>query len=311
MSTEVVLFDPMAIESQMKIEASRLNIQNLLDGISAITWTRENVTQDLLAPAREAVSKLKAFKDAGKRPHLDANSAYEKMYKELTDLIIGQAEQKAAEKKKLAIEIEKERAQIEAEKNRIAGINNEINRLATFYVGEVVNCHDDAKIVAVEKAIGAQLSRKAFFAEFYDDFVAKIKPIQTLIGERKDLLRQKAKLEKKADTEDVSEKAEDIEIGLMQNQVEAYIASEYRQPQINTYVGESTAPVVVPSRRQWKFEVTDINLMMKKHPELITIEANEAAIRQMLSDYRKKGELKDGIDINLPGLRFYQDKIYK
>ena len=86
--------------------------------------------------------------------------------------------------------------------------------------------------------------------------------------------------------------------------------AEANQP-TPTYVGESTAPFVVPARRQWKFEVTDLKLLNVKYPELVTIEPNEAAIRQMLSDFRKKGELKDGCEINLPGLRFYQDKIYK
>jgi hypothetical protein len=74
--SEVILYDKSAIINRLKIEAARLNLQNLLDGVSAIEWTRENIAQDLLAPARDAVKALKDFKDAGKRPHLDANTAY-------------------------------------------------------------------------------------------------------------------------------------------------------------------------------------------------------------------------------------------
>lgn len=310
MSEAVVLYDAAAIESKMKLEAARLNIQNILDGISSIEWTRENVNQDLLAPAREAVTKLKDFKDAGKRPHLDANTAYENMYKQLTGLIIQQSTEKAEEKKKLAQQIDRERAQIAAEAKRVAEIQKQIGDLVTDFASKAVNCHDDAQIAVFERLIGSQLSRKGFFAEFYDEFVERIKPIQELIGRRKDLIREKKKLEKKDESPEVSERKEDIAIELIQNQVETYTAAEANQP-TPTYVGESTAPFVVPARRQWKFEVTDLKLLNVKYPELVTIEPNEAAIRQMLSDFRKKGELKDGCEINLPGLRFYQDKIYK
>jgi hypothetical protein len=310
MSEAVILYDAAAIETKMKLEAARLNIQNILDGISSIEWTRENINQDLLAPAREAVTKLTEFKDKGKRPHLDANSAYEKSFKESVGLIVQQATEKAAEKKKLADQIEKERAKIAAEQQRVAGIQKQINDLVTDFASKAVNCHDDLQIAGFERLIGSQLSRKAFFAEFYDDFVAKIKPIQELIGKRKDLIRENKKLDKKQQTDEISERKEDISIELMQNQVETYIAAEKSSP-IPTYVGESTAPFVVPARRQWKFEVTDLKLLNAKHPELVTIEPNEAAIRQLLSDYRKNGDLKENGEINLSGLRFYQDKIYK
>jgi hypothetical protein len=160
------------------------------------------------------------------------------------------------------------------------------------------------------------MARKAFFAEFLPEFIEKIKPIQALIKGRKDMIRERDKLEEKREAatgdnlSNILDRKEDLSIGLLQNTVEMYSAVETAQP-TETYVGQSTAPYVVPARRQWKFEVTDLELLHKKHPELITIEANEAAIRQLISYYRNDGQLKDNIDINLPGLRIYQDKIYK
>lgn len=48
--SEIVIYDQLAIESKMKLEASRLGLQNLFNGISAIQWTEENINQDLLHP---------------------------------------------------------------------------------------------------------------------------------------------------------------------------------------------------------------------------------------------------------------------
>lgn len=312
--SEVILYDALAIENKVKLEAARLNIQKLLDGISAIQWTEENINQDLLAPARTAVTQLKAFKDAGKRPHLDANTAYETAYKEVSSMIIAAAEAKANEKKALAQQIEREQAKIRAEVARIDNIRNFINQYITNAASNVLQCETDLQIIAIEKNMGSQLARKAFFEEFFDEFAEKLAPVKELIASRKAIIREKMKLERntEADSEELAEKKEDLVIGLMQNQVEMHdIVDRNYSAGVQSYVGQSTAPVVVPARRQWKFEVTDLDLLHKKHPELITIEANEAAIRQLLSDYRGKGQLKDGIDINLPGLRFYQDKIYK
>jgi hypothetical protein len=316
MSEAVVLYDQLAIESKMKLEAARLGLQKLLDGISAIQWTEENINQDLLAPAREAVDALKKIKEKGKRPHLDANTAYEKAYSELTGIIIPTASAKAEEKKKLAQKMEAERQKIEAENRRVADIQTHISKFITQSTTDVLNAKTANDIAAIERVIGSQMARKAFFAEFIDEFLEKIKPIQALIKGRKDMIREQGKLEEKRESAtgdklaEILDKKEDISIGILQNTVEMYSAVENVQP-TETYVGQSTAPYVAPARRQWKFEVTDLGLMHKKHPELITIEANEAAIRQLIADYRKGGQLKDNVDINLPGLRIFQDKIYK
>ncbi len=312
--SEVILYDATAIENKIKLEAARLNLQNLLDSISAIHWTEENINQDLLAPARIALTQLKDFKDRGKRPHLDANAAYENAYKQVSTVIFQAAEAKANEKKALAQKIEREQAKIKAELARIEEIKAFINKFITDTASKVLQCNSDNEIVAIEKNIGGQLSRKGFFQEFYTEFHEKLAPVRELIASRKEILREKARLSanQKATEEQIAEKAEDLEIGLMQNQVEMHDVIEKSYIQGSDYhVGLSTAPVVVPARRQWKFEVTDLEALHKKHPELVTVQPNEAAIRQLLSDYRKNGELKDGIDINLPGLRFFQDKIYK
>ena len=234
----------------------------------------------------------------------------------MTGLIIPTAAAKAEEKKKLAQKMEIERQKIEAENKRVADIQFHISKFAAESAANVLKAANGNEIADIEKAIGSQMARKAFFAEFYDQFIEKIKPIQVLIKERKDMIRERDKLESKREAAtgdklaDILEKKEDLSIGLLQNQVEMYTAVEQSQP-TQTYVGQSTAPYVVPARRQWKFEVTDLELLHKKHPELITIEANEAAIRQLISDYRKNNQLQDNVDINLPGLRIYQDKIYK
>jgi hypothetical protein len=110
--------------------------------------------------------------------------------------------------------------------------------------------------------------------------------------------------------EEIRERKGDLSIHLMQNQSEMYNAVEAAQ-KTETVVGQSTAPYVVPARRQWTYEVTDLELLHKSNPGLVSIEPNTAAIRELISTYRKDSKLKEGEEINLKGLRIYQEKIYK
>lgn len=67
-------------------------------------------------------------------------------------------------------------------------------------------------------------------------------------------------------------------------------------------IRQTAAQAVVPSapagtqlRKDWKFEVTDIHALYKAHPELCTIEPNNAAIRAVIKTR------------DLPGVRRWQD----
>jgi hypothetical protein len=313
---EVILYDPMQIENKVKLEALRLGLQTILDGVSSIVWTEQNINQDLLAPARNAVKTLRDFIDAKKRPHLNANTALEKSYKEVTTLIISESTAKASEKKVLAEKMAEEKKKQDEEKKRVEEIEAHIVNFITNCTTNVLRSESERSMSVIEMAIGSQLSRKSYFAEYYDEFVEKIKPLRELISQRKAIIKERDQLETKREKasgeelEGIVERKGDLSINLIQNQSEMYNAVEAAQP-AKTYVGQSTAPYVVPSRRQWTYEVTDLKELHKSNPQLVTIEPNTNAIRQLISEYRTKGELKDDSEINLKGLRIFQEKTYK
>jgi hypothetical protein len=214
MENQVIIFDKYEIERKIKMEAIAANYQGILNSVSGITFTRENVAQDLLEPARKVLEVLKKTKDQIKRPHLDANTDAEAAYKQLAQPLEMLIKDKLAEKTKIANEIEKERQLIEAEKRRIKEITDYIN---SFFTNSVNWLLKDAKtsndIVTLERRIGVELSRKNYYGDLYDSFVEKCDQIRKILAERKDFIRQTEKLDQKLQKIDGNEekKAEILE----------------------------------------------------------------------------------------------------
>lgn len=321
MEQQVVLFDKYEIEKRLKREAMAANYQAILDAVGSIRFTRENVAEDLLAPARKVLDDLKKTKDEIKRPHLDANTEAERVYKELSQPLQQLVDDKIREKTKIANQIEAERQQIEAEKRRIEGITDYIKHFFTESVNYLLRQNVTSQdIVKLEMRIGNELSRKSYYGDLYPIFVAKTDEIRKIIAERKEFVRRAEKLDKElaknSDNQEkvaeILEEKEDISIFLLQNKTELQEEATSVSPQdLGIHVGESTAMPVIAARRQWTYEVTDIGELYRKHPELVKIEPDAAAIRAFSTKIRSQSENIGKNEINLPGIRFYQEKKYK
>jgi hypothetical protein len=320
MENQVIILDKYEIERKIKMEAIAANYQGILDSVGSITFTRDNVSQDLLQPARKVLEQLKKTKDEIKRPHLDANTQAEAAYKELAQPLEMLISEKIAEKTKIANEIEKERRLIEAEKRRIKEVTDYINSFFTNSVNWLIKeAKTSNDIVTLERRIGVELSRKNYYGDLYDSFVDKCDQIRKILAERKDFIRQTEKLDQKLQKIDgneekkaeIIEEKEDLSIFLLQNKTELQKEAYITPHDLGVMVGESTSVPVVAARRQWTYEITDIHELYKRHPELCVIEPNTAAIRAFSSQIRAQQENVAKTEINLPGIRLYQDKKYK
>jgi hypothetical protein len=317
---QVVLFDHNEIEKQIKLAAIGAKYQDVLNDVAAIEFDRSNVAQDLLAPARQVLESLKAKKDEIKRPHLDANAKAEEIFKELAAPLERLIKDKVSQKAALARQIEAEQRQIEAEKRRIKEVTEYINHFYNESIKFLLKSDITSKqISSLEMRIGSELSRKAFYGSLYDTFVEKTNNIREKITERKEFVRRKEKLDKElvknaADEEKVAEileEKEDISIWLLQNKTELQQEAVISAAEIGVMVGEQEPVGTIAARKQWSYEVTDIHELYKRHPELVNLEPNAAAIRAFSTSIRNEKENKDKVEINLPGIRLYQEKRYK
>lgn len=320
MENQIIIYDQSQIEKEMKLAAVAARYQDILNSVASIEFTKENVGQDLLAPAREVLAALDKKKTEIKRPHLDANKKAEEMYKQLAQPLEQLISDKVKQKTAIAQALEAERKKIEEEKAKLKAITEYISKFydgAAAYLSKNDIVSDD--IVKLERRIGVELSRKNFYGSLYDSFVQKTDELRKIIHERKEFVRRNEKLreelakvgdneEKKAE---ILEEKEDLSIFMMQNKLEFQKAAVISSEDIGVMVGESDAMPVVAARTQWTYEVTDIKKLYDKHPELVTIEPNAAAIRIFLSEQKNKPQNLKADEIIFPGLRLYKEKKYK
>jgi len=274
-----------------------------------------------LAPARDLIGYLKKVKDEIKRPHLDANAAAEKAFKDLTDPLTDLATEKHKQKLQVIERVKQEQAKIEAEKQRIKAIKDFMSEFFEANARIISNPKVTVpELVAAEKKIGAQLSRKHFFDELLPEFQEKTTVLRQMIANAKEILAKEEKLAQKIEaetqkgnTEAVEElllQKEDVGLDLMQTRTEAMAyGTNVKVEAEMTHIPSLAGPTVSPSRRQWTFEITDIKELYKKYPALVELTPNVPAIRAMGAEQRKENVGKT--EIILPGIRFYQEEKYK
>lgn len=67
--TNAIIIAPKEVEQKFRQDVARLNYQAILQSIYDIKWTRDNVNQDLLAPALAVEKELQGTKLTSKRPY--------------------------------------------------------------------------------------------------------------------------------------------------------------------------------------------------------------------------------------------------
>lgn len=72
-----------------------------------------------------------------------------------------------------------------------------------------------------------------------------------------------------------------------------------------------TTPTVKPSRKQWRWEVTDIQKLAKKHPELVSVVPNEVEIKARLQKIKEDKHNKKVGKCVMDGITFFIDESYK
>lgn len=289
--------------------------QKTLANVSSYKVTEENVldAKEKVATARKLLTKIETEKKVLKAPALAECDYWENAFKGThgalkphIDRIAGEVgaigQKRAAEAKIIADEKAKQEAE---EKEATDYFLKVAERVAAATTAD--------QIVSIEKQIGAH-SQKPLYKE-------KAENLKPIIAKQKEHIRALEALkeaEKKAEQSGDDEKI--MQIRKKQQSVEALKAENTDNVQMAAIKTAETSsaifPEVVgvatvkPSRTLIKWQVTDINELYKKRPELVNLVPNKEAIDLLLSKHREKlAEKKEKfVEINFNGVRFYADE---
>lgn len=310
------------VKADFNIELTRLNYQQILQSVEDITWTRENIHQDLLAPGNLVAKKITDKKDLMKRPFIDAGKVIQNEYNSVFNPLNDAISRKANEKKKVAMQIQKEDDAANAEILRVKNINDTMVNFISTITNEITSADNDKVIAALEMRIGSEITRNNIYQELMPKFKEQCAELKPLIKKQKEYIKTLKALEKSQETAiatgdddkavELRTKAEEMKETIEENklrlQQQAFATVENSDVAIGVPVG--TAPKA--TRTWWTWDIQDISTLYKKRPDLVDLVPNKQKIDEIFDSMKAEGQFSNGKrEIIVSGIRFYEEKSFK
>lgn len=304
------------IKAYFNTELVKRGFVAVVNGINNLHPDKENLT-DCYAKIKAAQKLSTSLDDFRKKndPFYEKTKLFKKCMDELLDQISNAIASKMPEIKSVNDAIAAEKHKASAEKQRIetilAAITTFINNATNF----ITAAQSEDDIVKIQKRIGSEKSRDGFYGEYITDLREKCDALTPLINSRKENIKKGRQIMidiGKAIEEKDDEKAAELrsELELMEIRMEENTlrlqekAFEQALTMPDVIVAEPTNDTI-SGRNYWRYEVTDINMLLKKHPNLVNLVPNTDAIDELLREKRVSGELKGKTELEMPGLKFF------
>jgi hypothetical protein len=180
---------PAIIKSTLSLEASRVNYQKVLQHISNVTITRDNVNENHTKEIKDIIKALEKKKEEINRPLLDAQKATVKALKEICDPLQEQIDRIAGETKTIALAIKSENDKQILEQNRVNIAKSAIVSFVNQVAVDIANAKTDADIVLIEKRIGSEGTKTSVYAEFISELTLACEDLRPMIKKQKENIR--------------------------------------------------------------------------------------------------------------------------
>lgn len=310
------------IQALVTMELTGLKYQQILQGASNLSFTKDNLATDY--PALKELDRLLKLLDELRKkiqnPYYVVCSDTNAIFKEIIKPLEEVRDKKKAELRAANELAEAEKRQAQQEQSRKENILTAIATFINLTTKSVSEATTDAEIIRVQKLVGTEKAKKTFYAEFYDELVEKCDALEQPIKDRKKFIQDSAKIQEKINAA-VADGNQDaaIELKIKQELLQqATHESSIRLQEvafdaassIQSVVGQPIIETVKPKMTKWTWEVEDIKLLQKKMPHLVKLVPDEEAIDLLFKTKKAENALIDGEELKIFGLRIYQQKFY-
>jgi predicted nucleic acid-binding Zn-ribbon protein len=296
-----------------------LQYQKLLQAGEDISFTKDTINQDY-EPLKKLREVSTAIKDM-ENPWTEKWSQWNKDRKSLLDPVTALLGTKTAEFTTLANEIKADQLKADNEKKRVADIKAAISSFTLDYSTKIAQATTFEELNTLHMRMGAEKSRKNVYQEFMPDLQEAIVGLEISLKTQKQNIKdlqelegQKAAALQSGDDEALMgliEKEEEITSKITETGTtvqEAAISSVSNNEVVEVDSILPTAPK--PRRTVLDWEVTDIQLLYKKRPDLAEILPLNEEIDNLAKEIRKAGGKNFKLDTSIPGLKIYMKEIF-
>lgn len=307
------------VKAAFDLELAKHNYQALLQNLSAVTITRDNVNEDSTKDGREVLKALETKKEELTKEPLQWHRDVMANFNSLKNPLQEQIDRIQSEKKVVAGEINREVAEQQAEKIRVVNAQAAIPAFTNKVANLIQIAKTDSDIVSIEKMIGSEKTKTTVYHEFIPQLIEQCDALRPEIKNVKEVIRKRQENEKKEkeaieagnvhELVALREEKEHLEAVIEETGIRIHEKAYEKAAEIQIIVPE-VMDVAPKGRTNWKWRVDDIKLLHKKMPHLVKLVPDDDAINVLLATKRLEGSLRDKLEEKMFGLTFFNDKTY-
>lgn len=311
---------PPEIKSKFNIELTNLGFQKIADEEMGLVYNEDNVNEikAFLDKAKTLEKGIVKTHTSGKEDALKNGRAWDSAknaYLAQVAAITNVPQQKYTS---ICQSIAQKQREAEIEKKRVDDIKLGIENNAVNFSMKIAGCETTYQLLAIERTINLEKTRKDKYGEFLQDAIDRFTPLNEILKNQKlvikqaeDLAAQKLAAEASGDDEKLLEVMEKQEANVQQIESNKITVQEKATEQplrsFASYTPIST-PTVKPKRTTWEWEISDISVTSKKMPSWVVMATVDDKINEYLAG--KKAEGIDGDEFTVAGIRFFKKVTY-
>lgn len=302
----------LAIKARFNIELTKAKFNELKELSKKIDYSENNIQwiADFLEKGRNLIKAINSVHKAGKADALKVCNDWDEAKRSvLTDLDF--FSQVAIKYTRLCADVDAEKERIRQEENRNREYLLSIENKMVEYSKSISECKTYEQLTLVERVINLDKARAAKdgFGKYSDVARERFDTLTKNISEQKIIIK-KLDLLKELDNEENLEKIEEAEQVLEEKKfaVQESVIESISSPihQVNT----TFVPSVKARRTTWKFEIADVQEILKKVPNFLNISLDDSKVKELQSKLKAEGKFEGVKEFTINGIRFFEHKTY-
>lgn len=310
------------ITASFKMELSRNKFEEALQRFIDLKVTEDNIpdVQDKMKSARGFLRKMETIKSNGKEAALRECRYWDQAFKDLSKPLEEELSKKQSALNTIAAEIQRKQQAAETERQRIAGIRNQMDNFIIEQSQAIAGAKTDDEIVRIQKLIGSNKANKTRYEEFLPEFVERCNALNDLMNSQKETIRELEKLAKQK--LEAETKGDDATIIAIQDQEEVLLhkAEENKivVQEISIKQAESTGametarqvyPTVKARHTSWKYELLPDQKSQEKALKagLVELTLNDEKVQVLIETLKdtKQINVTDKKELIVNGVRIF------
>lgn len=317
----VAVLTPELVKNNISIQLKKveLSIQKLHDTEAELVYNEDNLQKiaDFIIEAKKAEGIIEEERVNLKKDPLERGRVIDEGAKLISGDITALKKKAHDKYTALCLEVQRKINEANAAKAEKERISKLVNTTLFDYSEKIANALTYKEVLETERLLNLETANKVKYGDQLEDLQARTKGIRNLIAAQKVNLKDLSVLEQKE--QELTESGNDVALSevlekkaaingkIFNNSLKLQETASDQARETKNEEATQLFPEVNAKRTVWAFEVVDLQLLLKKKPELISITPDEKAIKNFLNHRKIDGLLKEE---TIDGLRVYKKQTF-